>query len=937
MRILPRPERVSPSRSFVTRSLVAGLALALSAAAFPADRHGHVETAAVDLGPGLAPAIPALPSTLPPLTDDFSTTDFHLDASTVERLRIGDVLALPSASQGSVRMRVTSTGGSGRGSRIVRFAGDADLLSSPFANATIILHDGLVGGFVRPRDGFEIALAALGPGHQEIRVKPESDGDCCGVGNEPPQMEEGGIAADCQESPKVVDVMFVFTPAAAAFWGGTEPLTLLLEAALDDTNSALKNSGLLTRLRLVEVLGPYGGAGQMETASGALSTTSGILNAIHNGGPTIGEQTWQALSTAPALYGADLCQAIAAVPAGASCGTADQFTGNPSKCFSVVSVSCLGDYVPAHEFGHGFGACHAIGDGLGCDGGGYYPFSNGWRFVGASGQVWRTIMAFAPGTRIPYYSTPGTLFDGKPIGAAGNGYSGADNARTLGLTASSVANFRCTIDPLVDCNGNGEADSVDILDGTSEDCNGNAVPDECDIASGFLTDVNGNGIPDQCEVGATKIVSPDAPGQPVILDAFGFSVAVGHRLDQIVETNGYLVSGAYGDDQGANNSGAAYLIDLSGSTPINVEKFKASDPTTNANFGRGVAAFKRVAQTTPVASARSFAAIGAYRAPNGSIAEQGATYVFAKTDPSPWAQVLKLKAGDGQANDWFGFSQAMGRIGVDNFETLVSGAPRASGNKGAVYVYRYQLNDTTLLSKKLVLPLAGDGDQFGWSVAMDENAGDRAILIAGAPGFSQNLGRVRAFERPLTANANFSSTGPLLTLDPSEALPGDRFGEAVALTDNVAVIGAPGKDSGRGAAYYFERTSANNWIQRQKLQLPSPALDDRFGAAVSLLRRTDGAVILLVAAPRADAVTPSGPQTNVGVIATYKLDTSSNQFVLQSVSVVPDGQTGDESGTCLAQLQTAAGLATFAAIGMPFDDDAGLNSGSLYLTPLLVP
>ena len=53
---------------------------------------------------------------------------------------------------------------------------------------------------------------------------------------------------------------------------------------------------------------------------------------------------------------------------------------------------------------------------------------------------------------------------------------------------------------LLDCNGNGVADSVDIANGTSFDCNGNSLPDECDITSGFAADCNGNGTPDSCEL-----------------------------------------------------------------------------------------------------------------------------------------------------------------------------------------------------------------------------------------------------------------------------------------------------------------------------------------------------------------------------------------------------------------------------------------------------
>ena len=70
---------------------------------------------------------------------------------------------------------------------------------------------------------------------------------------------------------------------------------------------------------------------------------------------------------------------------------------------------------------------------------------------------------------------------------------------------------------LVDCNGNGVQDALDIgvassrdcnLDGIPDecqtddpdrDCNDNGTPDWCDISSGVSVDANGNGIPDECE------------------------------------------------------------------------------------------------------------------------------------------------------------------------------------------------------------------------------------------------------------------------------------------------------------------------------------------------------------------------------------------------------------------------------------------------------
>ena len=64
----------------------------------------------------------------------------------------------------------------------------------------------------------------------------------------------------------------------------------------------------------------------------------------------------------------------------------------------------------------------------------------------------------------------------------------------------------------IDCNGNGQLDTCDILDGISadldnnfvpdecEDCNQNGYPDEYEVFIGLALDCNGNLLPDDCDV-----------------------------------------------------------------------------------------------------------------------------------------------------------------------------------------------------------------------------------------------------------------------------------------------------------------------------------------------------------------------------------------------------------------------------------------------------
>lgn len=117
-------------------------------------------------------------------------------------------------------------------------------------------------------------------------------------------------------------------------------------------------------------------------------------------------------------------------------------------------------------------------------------------------------------------------------------------------------------------------------------------------------------------------------------------------------------------------------------------------------------------------------------------------------------------------------------------------------------------------------------DQFGFAVSL---AGER--LLVGTPRRDVGVfdeGAVYVFER--------QGDGSWLELDRFNALggsPGDRFGAAVALAGDIAVVGAPAADPGglssAGLAYVFERQASGDWKQIEKLDPPQPGTARRFG------------------------------------------------------------------------------------------------------------
>jgi hypothetical protein len=113
--------------------------------------------------------------------------------------------------------------------------------------------------------------------------------------------------------------------------------------------------------------------------------------------------------------------------------------GFESSAFTVVNHECAtGYYSFAHELGHNMG-CHHDRDNATT---GLYPYSYGWRFTGVSGSLYRTIMAYAPGTRVQRFSNPDVTYDGVPTGVPIGFANQSHNAATINNSAYTVANFR---------------------------------------------------------------------------------------------------------------------------------------------------------------------------------------------------------------------------------------------------------------------------------------------------------------------------------------------------------------------------------------------------------------------------------------------------------------------------------------------------------------
>ncbi len=143
-------------------------------------------------------------------------------------------------------------------------------------------------------------------------------------------------------------------------------------------------------------------------------------------------------------------------------------------------------------------------------------------------------------------------------------------------------------------------------------------------------------------------------------------------------------------------------------------------------------------------------------------------------------------------------------------------------DEGAVYPLR--IDPIVGVETKLVSPTPGLYSRFGSGVAV---SGGR-VLVGEAeadPGGKTNAGLAYVH-----APTTLAIEG---TLSPTDSASEDRFGSAVAMDGDTAIVGASTKNSYQGAAYVFVR-GASGWTQQAKLVAADGAANDSFGASVSV-------------------------------------------------------------------------------------------------------
>lgn len=210
--------------------------------------------------------------------------------------------------------------------------------------------------------------------------------------------------------------------------------------------------------------------------------------------------------------------------------------------------------------------------------------------------------------------------------------------------------------------------------------------------------------------------------------------------------------------------------------------------------------------------------------------------------------------------------------------------------------------------------IAGDGqegDRFGAAVAI---SGDIALVGAPLADVGDNPGQGAAYL--FTRDGGTWKLQARLIAEDGKAH--DQFGWSVALADDTALVGAlaadVGGDDSRGAAYVFTR-DGDIWSPQAKLTADDGKADNRFGWSVDLSGDT-----ALVGAALADG------GDNPGQGAAYVFSRRGARWHQQAKLTPSDGAAGDRFGVSVALSgDTALVGARFAVV------DDNLEQGAAYV------
>lgn len=377
------------------------------------------------------------------------------------------------------------------------------------------------------------------------------------------------------------------------------------------------------------------------------------------------------------------------------------------------------------------------------------------------------------------------------------------------------------------------------------------------------------------------------------------SPAVGDLFGMSLSLSGDMVAvGAHLDDDGASNSGSVYCFDLSSATPeVSVVSIDNPGPASNDEFGRAVA----------LAGTRLLVGAGG---DNTGASGAGSAYVFEILSGTPGVPVASINNPSPSSNEEFGSAVAI------SGNMVVAGSSRddtGASNAGSVAIYDLGGLDPQAPVLQILNPSPTFNDYFGGAVAASGSL--VAVAARQDDAGASNAGTVYVYDTSLPVPGV-----PLRVISNPAPQVQDEFGGALAMWDNLLVVGAPKNNTGgddSGTVYVYNLASPTPGIPVHVIDNPVPAVGDLFGYSVAISGER-----LVAGAPRADT-----DAANSGRVYVFDLS-SPSPTVPVTVIANPTPGINDEFGTAVAV------SGPHLVVGTPLDDALGTDSGDVRIYDL---
>ncbi len=210
-------------------------------------------------------------------------------------------------------------------------------------------------------------------------------------------------------------------------------------------------------------------------------------------------------------------------------------------------------------------------------------------------------------------------------------------------------------------------------------------------------------------------------------------------------------------------------------------------------------------------------------APADRLADPAETHLGAAASPLKWHDPEKLVAGDLSSYAHLGTACALSE------DTALVGAPLTAQSASGDAAFVFVRESGGWVQQKRLAPAGVTAEQrFGVSVAL---LNDTALVGTSASAAASVSGSAYVFVR---SGATWSPGQKLVAGDGGL---GNAFGNAVALSGDVAFVAAPlhavGPNAEQGAVHVFRKTGAD-WIEQpEMITAPDGEAGDRFGLALA--------------------------------------------------------------------------------------------------------